>query len=262
MHLPADTPTPTSTAPGLPDLAGVTTLLCDADGNLFDSEGPAFDASVRVTNQFLASLCSDRRYDSDHLRQLAMGRNFRRLAADLARELGTDVSEDELAPWVGKESSAVTRHLAEVLRPDEAVGRALRTLAQRFRLAVVTSSALPRVAACLEVTHLADHFPEPDRFSAQDSLPEPTSKPDPAVYLHALRTLRLCPEQALAVEDAEAGVAAAVAAGVGTVGNLVHVPASERFERRQALAAAGAARVVDTWDELVGLVMPRTEGDL
>ena len=44
--------------PTLPPTAveRVTHLLCDADGNLFPSEEPAFDASVEVTNAFLASL--------------------------------------------------------------------------------------------------------------------------------------------------------------------------------------------------------------
>ena len=40
----------------------VTHLLCDADGNLFPSEEPAFEASAEVTNAFLASLGIDRRY--------------------------------------------------------------------------------------------------------------------------------------------------------------------------------------------------------
>lgn len=32
------------------DPARITTLLCDADGNLFPSEEPAYEASVEVTN--------------------------------------------------------------------------------------------------------------------------------------------------------------------------------------------------------------------
>src|ERR1700722_7715897 len=36
------------------DPAPITTLLCDADDNLFGSERPAFDASREATNRFLA----------------------------------------------------------------------------------------------------------------------------------------------------------------------------------------------------------------
>ena len=39
--------------------APVEAVLCDADGNLFPSEEPAFDASAEVTNAFLASLGVD-----------------------------------------------------------------------------------------------------------------------------------------------------------------------------------------------------------
>ena len=55
--------------PALPEplVARLEALLCDADGNLFPSEEPAFEASVQVTNAFLASLGSDRRYTADDL---------------------------------------------------------------------------------------------------------------------------------------------------------------------------------------------------
>jgi hypothetical protein len=40
-------------------------LLCDADGNLFPSEEPAFVASAVVTNQFLAELGISERVDAE-----------------------------------------------------------------------------------------------------------------------------------------------------------------------------------------------------
>jgi hypothetical protein len=45
------------------DLGSITVLLCDADGNLFPSEEPAFVASAEVTNRFMASLGLSRRFD-------------------------------------------------------------------------------------------------------------------------------------------------------------------------------------------------------
>jgi beta-phosphoglucomutase-like phosphatase (HAD superfamily) len=233
-----------------PDLGRVTTLLCDADGNLFPSEEPAFDASVVVTNRLLDELGSARRYGADELRALALGRNFRSLAADLAGELGRDLPEPELEQWVAEEARVVTAHLSETLVPDAGATAALTELADRLSLAVVSSSALARLAACFTATGLDGLFPTDVRFSAQDSLPRPTSKPDPAVYLHALARLGLDPEQAVAVEDAVAGVRSAVGAGIPTVANLVHVPPAERDGRRAALVAAGAFTVVSDWDEV------------
>lgn len=44
------------------------------------------------------------------------------------------------------------------------------------------------------------------------------SKPDPEVFLLAAERLRISPEDCIVVEDAEAGIAAARAAGMKTVG--------------------------------------------
>lgn len=233
-----------------PDLCRVTTLLCDADGNLFPSEEPAFDASVTVTNRLLADLGSQQRYASDELRTLALGRNFRSLAVDLAAQLGTQLPEPVLEQWVAEEARVVTAHLSETLRPDAVATAALSRLGATLSLAVVSSSALGRLAACFTATDLDALFPRHLRFSAQDSLPTPTSKPDPAVYRHALTQLDLDAGEAVAVEDAVAGVRSAVGAAIATVGNLVHVPPEEREERREALSAAGAFLVVADWDEL------------
>ena len=69
-----------------------------------------------------------------------------------------------------------------MLRPDQGP---LQALAARFRLAVVTSSAGSRLAACLSVTDLHRLLPPAVRFSAEDSQPVATSKPDPAIYVFA-----------------------------------------------------------------------------
>ncbi|MDN4172594.1 HAD family phosphatase [Nocardioides sp. SOB77] len=237
-----------------PDLSAVRTLLLDADGNLFASEEPAFAASTGVTNDLLEELGSDQRWAAADLQAAALGRNFRSLALDLAAELGARLEDDDLERWVAREQEVVTSHLAATLRPDPLVTRALERLGRDRELAVVSSSALGRLAACFTAAELDDLLPAAARFSAQDSLPTPTSKPDPAVYLHALERLGLDAHEALAVEDAVSGARSAVAAGIPTVGNLVFVPEAERAERRAALLDAGAVAVVEDWDDLVELL--------
>jgi beta-phosphoglucomutase-like phosphatase (HAD superfamily) len=148
----------------------------------------------------------------------------------------------------------VTAHLGDTLRPDLQVSEPLRRLADRFGLAVVSSSALGRLDACFEATRLAELFPAERRYSAEDSLPVPVSKPDPAIYLHAGERLRVSGSRGLAIEDSVSGAESAVAAGFTTVGNVVFVPADERAERRTALLAAGARHVVSSWAELEELL--------
>ena len=225
-------------------------LLCDADGNLFPSEEPAFVASAEVTNAFLAHHGIEVTLDPVGLRQAATGRSFRATIADIAGRYGVDLTEPERDRWVDRERRAVTERLAATLRPDGHVREPLDRLARRFTLATVSSSAAERVGACLEVTGLARLFPPDRRFSAEDSLPAPTSKPDPAVHAFACRSLGVSPRSAVAVEDSVPGVHSAVGAGIVTVGNLQFVPEDERRQRAAELSDAGAAAVVRTWAEL------------
>jgi hypothetical protein len=77
---------------------GTTVLLCDADGNLFPSEEPAFVASADVTNAFLAQFGVERSFTAEELRLATTGKNFRTTAVDLAIIHGVPV-EESLAAW-------------------------------------------------------------------------------------------------------------------------------------------------------------------
>ena len=228
----------------------VEALLCDADGCLFPSEEPAFEASAGVTNSLLEEIGHSRRFTAEELRLATTGQTFRTTAAALAAEEGRDLDPEVLERWVELERQEVTAHLGAVLRPDPRVFEPLTRLAAGHRLAVVSSSAIGRIEASLRATDLEDLFPPAHRFSAESSLPTPASKPDPGVYLHALEQLGLEPGQTLAVEDSVPGATAAVGAGCPTIGNLMFVPEEERAERRVALEGVGVADVVYSWEEL------------
>ena len=258
------------------DVADVAVLLCDADGNLFPSEEPAFVASCGVVNRLMAELGIERRFDPQELRLATTGKNFRTTAAELAAKEGVAVEpgllpsgatppsrpsdgrpglgRSQLERWVVEERREVTAHLAAALRPDPDVSGPLRELAERFVLAAVSSSACSRLDACFEATELTELFPTHLRFSAEDSLPAPTSKPDPAIYAFAAERLGIAPSAGLAIEDSSPGVRSAVAAGFTTVGNVVFVPRHERRRRSEELRAAGAGTVIFSWHELRDLL--------
>jgi beta-phosphoglucomutase-like phosphatase (HAD superfamily) len=258
---------------------GTTVLLCDADGNLFPSEQPAFVASADVTNAFLEWLGAPQRYTAEELRLASTGKNFRTTAVDLAVAAGAPVEETlaarhpaartvpaggtaqgrvltaaDLERWVQEEKRQVTAHLATVLRPDPEVLQPLTRLAENYLLSAVSSSATARLAACFTATGIAALIPEGLRFSAEDSLAVPTSKPDPAVYLLACEQVGIAPDHGLAVEDSVPGAQSAVAAGIPTVGNLQFVPPDERAERAGLLRDAGVVSVVSSWGELEGML--------
>jgi beta-phosphoglucomutase-like phosphatase (HAD superfamily) len=241
---------------GSPDLSAVSTLLCDADGTLFPSEEPAYFASASVTQAFADHYGLSGDFSPDHLRRTGMGRNFRWLTAALLREAGIDADPDDLVAWIERERVAVTAHLAETLRPDADVTAVAEGLTRRYRLAVVSSSASHRLLACLRATGLDETFPASHVFSAEDRLPTPMSKPDPAIYRHALMTLEVGPHEALALEDSTTGVESAVAAGIRTVGLVGFVAADERSERIGQLLDAGATLVVASWAEVGAVLLP------
>ncbi|EUA50822.1 hypothetical protein I552_1762 [Mycobacterium xenopi 3993] len=128
------------------DPTPITTLLCDADDNLFPSEKPAFAASVEVINHFLARFGVTAPFTAEELRRQAVGKNFRSTAIELATQSGVpmeptladgrpgavvassfDVAAgralgaEELEEWVRRERDHVTAHLAATLRPDPQV---------------------------------------------------------------------------------------------------------------------------------------------
>jgi beta-phosphoglucomutase-like phosphatase (HAD superfamily) len=262
------------------DSAPITTLLCDADDNLFPSEKPAFDASVEVINRFLTRFGLAAPFTAEELRKKAVGKNFRSTALDLAvlsevpmeqtlangrraaivasssdLAAGRALTVDELEDWVRQEREQVTAHLAATLKPDPEVLAPLQDLASRCALAAVSSSAAKRLDACFAATGLDPLIPSALRFSAEDSLPVPTSKPDPAVYLHAGQVLQIDAREGLAIEDSVPGVKSAVGAGYLTVGNVMFVPAHERTRRTAELIDAGAVAVTDSWRALADVLM-------
>jgi HAD superfamily hydrolase (TIGR01509 family) len=233
-------------------LAGVTTLLCDADGTLFPSEEPAFVASAAITRRIAERYGLTGDFSPEGLRSASTGRNFRDTTAQRLAEAGIAISPDELEQWVQRENDAVTERLAEALVVETDVVRAVKQLEARYRLALVSSSALRRLDACLDVTGLADYFPSRLRFSAEDSLDHPVSKPDPAVYRLALERLGCQPGEAIAIEDSVSGTRSAVGAGLVTLGIVQFAPPGERRSLRDRLHDAGATAVADDWAELEG----------
>jgi beta-phosphoglucomutase-like phosphatase (HAD superfamily) len=101
---------------------------------------------------------------------------------------------------------------------------------------------------------LAPLFPADRRFSAEDSLPQPTSKPDPAIYAFAGQRLGITPDEGVAVEDSVNGALSAVAAGYRTIGTIAFVPAGQREARSHALREAGVLVVVESWRDIADLL--------
>ena len=99
-------------------MGAVRVLWCDADGNLFPSEEPAYEASAQVTNDFLTTMGVAARYTAEELRLGYTGKNFRTTAAALCAEHGAELPASVLEEWVRREAELVTDHLGRTLTPD------------------------------------------------------------------------------------------------------------------------------------------------
>lgn len=159
----------------------------------------------------------------------------------LADKLGLDAALhkffDWANPWKGRRQEV---HFALVAGAHKAV----RTLAQRFPLAVVTTRGAGSTRAFLEGTGLAQHFQ-----AVVDGLSTRRGKPAPDPVIRAARQLGVAVENCLMVGDTVVDALAAKRAGAQAVGVL------SGFGEEEELIAQGAdlllASVADLPDALL-----------
>ncbi|HEY3437208.1 MAG TPA: HAD family phosphatase [Actinotalea sp.] len=174
-------------------------LLLDLDGTLLDSE-PVHQAAFR---EYFA------------------GRGWTvadDVVAQFAGRRAHEVFPVLDGPWNGEDPYALTEAVLDALRRTSVrprpVAGAVELLAAASTTAlptvVVTSAGLDWTAPALE----ALGWPDLDAVTAEDCT---HGKPDPEPYRRGVERLGLAPEGLVAVEDSPAGVASALAAGVGFV---------------------------------------------
>lgn len=113
---------------------------------------------------------------------------------------------------------------------------------------MVSSSALRRVKASIEKVGQAKYFGD-DVFSAATSLPKPTSKPDPAIYIWAMEKLGKKADECVAVEDSKSGTLSGTRAGIKVIGYVGPYQAGEREHMVKVLKEAGAVVIMEDWSQ-------------
>ena len=190
----------------------VDAVLFDMDGTLVDSTQVVEDLWSQFANLYGLSLSEILAYS--HGRQTRDTVTRFLPAGNDVEEVVADIQAVELNRTDGITEIAGARRLLEALRNG--------------RTAIVTSA--PRSLATLRLVAAGLGIPEV-LIAGDDVL---VGKPDPSGYLEAARLLGVVPSRCLVIEDAEAGIQAAVAAGaqvlvVGddrsrTAEGLPHVP--------------------------------------
>lgn len=200
--------------------------MIDVGAVLFDCDGVLVDSAASVERAW-RRWAVDHGLDEDAVVAVAHGRR----TVDTMRELG--IRPDELADEVaGLEAAEVADAPSVSAYPEPA---ALLPALPPETWAVVTSGTHALVTSRLAAAGL----PLPAVLVTAEDVA--AGKPDPAGYLEAARRLGLPPADCLVVEDAPAGVQAALAAGMRVVALPTTHPAEE----------LAAATLVAPWDELV-----------
>lgn len=173
----------------------------------------------------------------------------------LCKKFGFSMPDDELEDYVQRELGAVIAKLEAKAQPCEGVMEQLARLQKsgKYGMAVVSSSALSRVQASIKKTEMDHYFPKDHVFSAATSLPKPTSKPDPAIYLHACKVIGVKPGECVAIEDSKSGATAAKNAKIPLIG-YVGPYLEEGKEKQEQVAKmlrdeCGALYVMYNWSE-------------
>ena len=174
------------------------------------------------------------------------------MMVSLQKKFGFTMGDAEFENYVKEEENQVIKTLKAKAQPCVGVTPELEKLAasKKYGMAVVSSSALRRVIASLEKVDQMKFFPPDHIFSAATSLEKPTSKPDPAIYLHACKVIGVKPEECIAIEDSTSGATSAVRAGIHVVG---YVGSYDGFEKQaeitKVLEEVGAKVIMKEWSE-------------
>ena len=229
------------------------------------SEELAFEGCADLINQICRkkNVKLDKEFTGDSLIVEFVGQNFRGMMKTLQSRYDFPLSDAELDGYVRDEEDVVIAKLKEKLVPCPGVDKQLEELAAsgKYHLAVVSSSALRRVQASIDKVGQAKYFGK-DVFSAATSLPVPTSKPDPAIYLHALKTLGKTAAESVAIEDSKSGTLSGTRAGLKVIGYVGPYKDAEKAKMEKVLTDAGAVIIMRDWSEFPAALAKVESGEV
>jgi len=229
-----------------------TAILFDCDNTLVLSEELAFEACADLANEILEKNKIAVTYTGPQLMVDFVGQNFRGMLLGLKKIYDLQITDEELETYVLQEEDRVIATLKAKLRPCDGVDAQLEKAQKsgKYVFAVVSSSALRRLQASLKKVDQEKYFNPDYVFSAATSLPKPTSKPDPAIYLFACKSIGKEPGECVAVEDSKSGTLSAVRAGIPViayVGSYEGEALQEEVGKK--LLEQGAKVVMKHWDQ-------------
>jgi HAD superfamily hydrolase (TIGR01509 family) len=183
----------------------IEAIVFDLDGVLIDSE-----ASWSAAREAVAADAGGRWHDRAQMDM--MGMSSTEWSRYMHEELAVPLSPEQISERVVERLEQLFRDRLPLLSSAPSV---VKELAQRWPLAIASSSNRPLIELVLELSGFASSF----RVSIS-SEEVASGKPSPDVYLAAAERLGIDPRHCVAVEDSANGLRAANAAGM----RLVAIP--------------------------------------
>lgn len=221
-------------------MTGFSAIIWDCDGVLIDSEVIA----CGVMLDHFAALGYHLTLEDFIIR--FMGKNFRRICAEIADETGIDIQADFNADAYKAEQYAA---FEKSLQPSLGVREFLQSCA--VPVAVASGSELARLHLTLDVTDLRSFFGA--HIYSADMVKN--GKPAPDIFLHAAKRLGIAPEECLVIEDGIHGIHGAQAAGMEVWAYLGGSHMTPRA--REAVLAAAPDRHFDDMTALANAFRQR-----
>ena len=197
----------------------IEAVVFDLDGVIVDSEH-VWDAA----REALARERGGRWHE--HAQRDMMGMSSLEWSRYMHDVIGLHESPEEISAEVIRRLEATYR---EELPLIDGAPEAVARLAERWPLAIASSSNRPIIDLVLELSGLGRYF-----RATVSSEEVPRGKPAPDVYLEAARRLGVDPSRTAAIEDSHNGILSAKAAGM----RVVAIPNPRYPPDEEALAAA------------------------
>ncbi|TRM63714.1 HAD-like domain-containing protein [Schizophyllum amplum] len=234
-------------------MPAIKCILFDCDNTLVLSEPLAFASCADLLNEILEKHGRSERFTGPELMSTFVGQNFRGMMTSLQEKYDFTMTDTELDTYVSRELDHTVEKLEAAAEPCAGAIEELERLQAtgKYKLAVVSSSALSRVQASLKKVGMERFFAPENVYSAASSLPTPTSKPNPAIYLHACKELGYAPGECVAIEDSKSGATAAKNAHIPLVGYVgPYEEEEERVKMRKVLSeACEAFAILEHWKD-------------
>jgi HAD superfamily hydrolase (TIGR01509 family) len=184
-------------------------ILFDCDGTLVDSEFLLSSLLARKIREL-----GYPEFDDHQCRTLFKGHNYDYIRPWLINNLKNFPVEKFELEFFPIATHEIPTHLKEI--PG---AKLLLASLKTYPKCIVSSGHLHVINYSLEITDLKQYFDDHELFTCE-LVKHP--KPAPDLYKLACKKMGFDPSKSIAIEDSVVGVAAAIAAGITTVGIIAH----------------------------------------